>query len=224
MAAGPPATWDDDGGIARRLTLEGHADPVAAEVAAALRGEGLAAAPAGAVPDVLLLSAPLLLEAALRRRPTWRCRAARGRGGCGRILFLLPVVAVLPARRFRAVGVGRGRARRAARACHVLRRPRTVNALGVGAIVGDDGASWPATRASCGTFRANAGGELGGGGGGGRLPVRPGQQLHDRAVPGGRRRMDGRLRAELLAAPMGTCRTPAPEPSSARAEGPGSGA
>ena len=128
--------------MAGTLAFEGHANPVAAEVAAVLRGEGLASAPAGAVPDVLLLSAPLLLEAGAPPPADLVGAALRAaEAGCGRILCLLPVVAVLPARRFPGQSASAAAVLAGLRGLAMSFGGRArVNALGVGAIVGDDGA------------------------------------------------------------------------------------
>ncbi|MFO1143355.1 MAG: SDR family oxidoreductase [Amaricoccus sp.] len=127
--------------MAGTLLSEGDPNPVAIGVAAALRGEGFLPAPPGAVADVLLLSAPLVLQVDAPP-PADLVGAARraAEAGCGRILCLLPVVAGLPARRFPEQSAHGAAILAGLRGLAMTFGGRArVNALGVGAITGDDG-------------------------------------------------------------------------------------
>ena len=154
--------------MAGTLAFEGHANPIAAEVAAALLAGGARFGAGGRGAGRAAPGAPLLLEAGAPPPADLVGAALRAaEAGCGRILFLLPVVAVMPMRRFPGQSASAAAVLAGLRGLAMYFGGRArVNALGVGRSSVTTARWWPATRASCGTFRAT-GRELGGGGGGG---------------------------------------------------------
>ncbi len=122
----------------RSFTVHGDDNPVVAGISAALEGEGIARRD-GPGAGIVLLSYPLLLtdHAAAEVDLLATGRSAVETGGT-RIVFLLPAVAGLPARRFPEQSVTGAAVLAGMRSLAMACGPEVlVNAVGVGTIVED---------------------------------------------------------------------------------------
>ena len=133
------------------FAVHGEANAVVAGVVAALDREGhRQAEPA----DIVILSCPLRLDGLAGAKEDLLGIARRAaEGGSGRILFLVPALAGLPARRFPERSIAAAAVLAGMRGLAMQYAPGVlVNGVGVGTIV-DGGRSSPGTGTSCTTPR-----------------------------------------------------------------------
>jgi NAD(P)-dependent dehydrogenase (short-subunit alcohol dehydrogenase family) len=121
------------------VELRGEQNPVAAAVLDALRGNGATVGAVAPVPDILIVSMPLLPIAGYD--PALLPQGARSVGdamfarGSGRILFLISAAAGMPMRRHPEFSVAMAGVLATVRTMAMQLGPKVlVNALGVGAI------------------------------------------------------------------------------------------
>lgn len=121
------------------IELRGEQNPIAEAVLDALRSNGATVGAVAPVPDILVVSLPLLPVAGYD--PTAQLQAARTTGeamfarGSGRVLFLVSAAAGMPMRRHPEFSVAMAGVLATVRTMAMQLGPKVlVNALGVGAV------------------------------------------------------------------------------------------